>query len=304
MRIVFFGTPDFAVESLKVLHEVHQISAVVTAPDKPGGRGHQLIEPPVKKWAQENKVRVLQPKNLKSKIFENKLHKLNADLFVTAAFRMLPQSIWCLPPLGTINLHGSLLPKYRGAAPIQRAILCGEKETGLTTFVIGESIDTGSILMQVKTPIGPEECFGDLYERLKAMGGPLLLKTLEGLERGTLHAKPQDENQVTYAPKITSDDLVIDWNRDCQEVNNQIRAFSPLPGAFTVFEGIKYKILRAIPRPGLSNAPPGTWNFEDPKSLKIHTLNGHLEITEIQPESKKKMAIGDFLNGYTRKKGS
>jgi methionyl-tRNA formyltransferase len=304
MRIVFFGTPDFAVESLRFLCTMHQIMAVVTAPDKAGGRGHQLIESPVKKWALDNNIRVLQPKNLKGEVFKNKLQSLNADLFVTVAFRMLPKSIWSLPHLGTINLHGSLLPKYRGAAPIQRAILCGENETGLTTFLISENIDTGSILMQVRTPIGPDECFGELYERLKKLGGPLLLKTMEGLEKGTLHASPQDENQATYAPKINADDLVLDWGKDSQEVNNQIRAFSPQPGAFTVYEGIKYKILRAIPHTSQPKYPPGTWNFEDPKSLKIHTLNGHLEIMEIQPESKRRMSIADFLNGYQRKMSS
>lgn len=300
MRIVFFGTPDFALESLQVLHEAHQVLAVVTAADKPGGRGHQLIESPVKKWAMEHKIPVFQPKNLKGSIFHSKISSLGADLFVAVAFRMLPKSIWNLPPLGTINLHGSLLPKYRGAAPIQRAILAGEKETGLTTFIISETIDTGSILMQVRTPIGPDECFGELYERLKKMGGPLLLNTLKGLENGTLHATPQNDQEASSAPKITGDDLVIEWSKKAAEVNNQVRAFSPLPGAYTLKDGLKYKILRAIPHQSTNHKPPGTWEFEDSKKLKIHTIDGYLEITELQPESKKKMAITDFINGYLR----
>ncbi len=300
MRIVFFGTPDFALESLQVLHEAHQVLAVVTAADKPGGRGHQLIESPVKKWAMEHKIPVFQPKNLKGSIFHSKISSLGADLFVAVAFRMLPKSIWNLPPLGTINLHGSLLPKYRGAAPIQRVILAGEKETGLTTFIISETIDTGSILMQVRTPIGPDECFGELYERLKKMGGPLLLNTLKGLENGTLHATPQNDQEASSAPKITGDDLVIEWSKKAAEVNNQVRAFSPLPGAYTLKDGLKYKILRAIPHQSTNHKPPGTWEFEDSKKLKIHTIDGYLEITELQPESKKKMAITDFINGYLR----
>ncbi|MBK7811854.1 MAG: methionyl-tRNA formyltransferase [Saprospiraceae bacterium] len=297
MRIVFFGTPDFAVASLEEISKYFEIVAVVTAPDKVGGRGHKLIESAVKIWAKTQNYRIFQPKNLKSERFQQNLKQLNPDLFVVVAFRMMPVSLWGIPPLGTINLHGSLLPKYRGAAPIQRAIQHGEQFTGLTTFLIKAEIDTGDLLLQQEIQIDPNESFGELYDKMKKLGGHLLVKTIQALESGEIVPISQSDELSSSAPKITHEDLMIDWNRSVIEIHNQIRAFSPSPGTITQHEGQLYKIFKALPVLENHKSNPGEWKIEKPKNLFIFGKDGYIQVLEIQPASKRKMSVEEFLNG-------
>ncbi|MBK9272205.1 MAG: methionyl-tRNA formyltransferase [Saprospiraceae bacterium] len=297
MRIVFFGTPDFAVDSLEELAKHFEVVAVVTATDKVGGRNHKLLESAVKIWAVKNRCKLFQPKNLKNVHFHETLKALNPDLFVVVAFRMLPASLLSIPPLGTINLHGSLLPKYRGAAPIQRAILNGEQKTGLTTFFINKEIDTGDLLMQTELSIDPMDNFETLYQKMKKEGSLLLVKTIHSLQTNSIKPIQQHNEDASYAPKITSADLEIDWNRTSEEIYHQIRAFSPAPGARTIHNHQIFKITKAIPHQEVHSYRPGIWKIELPKMLKIYCKDGYLQILEIQAESKRKMNIADFLNG-------
>jgi methionyl-tRNA formyltransferase len=298
MKIIFLGTPDFAVPSLELINQKFDLVAVITAPDKKGGRGHAWIESSVKKWSVLHNKKLLQPKNLKSKKFLNELEQLSADVFVVVAFRMLPKEVWNMPKLGTINLHGSLLPKYRGAAPIQRAILNGEKITGLTTFLLKDEIDTGDILLQKQINIEQDENFGNLYERMKHIGSHLLIETLDKLQSKNITPIKQVNELATPAPKIFPQDLQINWNQSVENIYNQIRAFSPVPGAWTSHENKVYKIFSGKKILSLPSESPGSWVIENRKSLKIACQDGYIEVTSIQPPSKKCMNISDFLNGF------
>lgn len=298
-RIVFMGTPDFAVESLKaLLHAGYNVVGVVTAPDKPAGRGQKLSESAVKQYAQEHGLPILQPLKLKDPEFIAQLSALKPDLQVVVAFRMLPEMVWNLPPQGTVNVHGSLLPKYRGAAPINWAILHGDKETGVSTFKLQHEIDTGDILLQEKMPIGPNETAGELHDRMKVVGAQLLVKTLQELANGTLKASPQQLNADTKnAPKLFKADCEINWNNTAEQIHNQIRGLSPYPTAYTVLGDKTLKIFSAEIEQGKPEIHPGTFSTDNKSYLKFAASNGYLLLKEVQLEGKKKMGIDEFLRG-------
>jgi methionyl-tRNA formyltransferase len=308
-RIVFMGTPEFAVASLDALVQAGcNIVGVITAPDKPAGRGMKLTESAVKKYAVEKQLHILQPVKLKDPVFLSALKNLQADLQIVVAFRMLPEVVWNMPPMGTINLHGSLLPQYRGAAPINWAVINGEKETGVTTFKLQHEIDTGNILLQESFPIGEDETAGEVHDKMKEIGAQLLVKTVEGLAKGTLTEMPQkaegreqkaEENtQLKHAPKIFTETCKIDWNHSVIAIYNLIRGLSPYPAAFTYLNDKMLKIYKA--KKELHNAPKSAGSFEtDNKTyLKFAGSDGYIYVTELQLEGKKKMGIEEFLRGY------
>jgi methionyl-tRNA formyltransferase len=304
MRIVFMGTPEFAVASLDALVKAGcHIVAVVTAPDKPAGRGMQLQQSAVKKYAVDNNLPVLQPEKLKAPDFIAELKSLHADLQVVVAFRMLPEVVWNMPPMGTINVHGSLLPQYRGAAPINWAVINGEKETGVTTFKLKHEIDTGDILLQESFSIGENETAGEVHDRMKEIGAALLVKTVQGIANGTLIEKPQNINLkpstvLKHAPKIFTDTCKIDFNKPVEEVHNLIRGLSPYPGAFTSLNGKTLKIFRSNKIITAAAAPPGQYDTDYKTYLKFACTNGYIAVTELQLEGKKKMTVEDFLRGF------
>lgn len=303
LRIVFMGTPDFAVASLdKLLAAGCNIIAVVTAPDKAAGRGMQLQQSAVKKYAVEKGLTVLQPEKLKDPIFLEQLRSLNADLQVVVAFRMLPELVWNMPPMGTINLHGSLLPQYRGAAPINWAIINGEKETGVTTFKLQQEIDTGNILLSEKIPIAADETAGELHDRMKETGAALLLQTVQGIAAGSLKDTPQvADNQAAlkHAPRIFTATCLINWDKPVQEVYDLIRGLSPYPGAYTLFRGKTLKIFKAEKIEGLhSSILAGNFETDSQEFLRFACNNGYINLLELQLEGKKKMNVKDFLRGY------
>lgn len=307
MRIIFMGTPEFAVPALNALAGHHDVAAVVTAPDKPAGRGKKLGESAVKKAALQAGIPVLQPLKLKDSEFHKELQSHSADLFVVVAFRMLPEAVWAMPPKGTINLHGSLLPAYRGAAPINRAIMNGETQTGLTTFFIERDIDTGAVIDRATLPIGPDENAGSLHDRMMERGASLLLETVNKIESGKAEGKPQDalsgNAPQPSAPKIFRDDCRIDWSRPATEVHNHIRGLSPYPSAFTEFaekDGtiIPLKIHAAKLTNTPATAAPGTF-FPEGDTLTVNTGEGQITVTELQAPGKKRMATADYLRGYT-----
>lgn len=302
LRIVYMGTPEFAVPALERLVEAGwNIVGVITAPDKPRGRGQKLIPSPVKEAALKYGLNVLQPTNLKSPEFLEELRKLNVDLQIVVAFRMLPEVVWNMPPLGTFNLHASLLPDYRGAAPINWAIINGETETGVTTFFLKHEIDTGSIIFQEKVPILPEEDLGDVYTKLMNLGADLVLRTVEAIAKDEVKPIPQDESKALHhAPKIFKETCQIDWSRSATEINNLIRGLSPYPAAWTLIEEKNCKIFKAKPQAdNLSEKKPGEWLSDGKNYLKFQCGDGHLEVLEIQLEGKKRMNIKDFLRGNT-----
>ena len=295
------GTPEFAVASLDALvKEGINIVGVITAPDKPAGRGMQLQQSAVKKYAVEKGLPVLQPEKLKAPEFLDELKALSADLQVVVAFRMLPEVVWNMPPLGTINVHSSLLPKYRGAAPINWAIINGERETGVTTFKLKHEIDTGDILLQEKTSISGAQTAGELHDRLKELGAQLLVRTIKSLEEGTLKETPQTEvaENAKHAPKIFTETCEIDWQRPVQEVHNLIRGLSPFPGAFTQLQGKTLKIYRSEIEATIPDIAVGTVATDNKTYLKFACIDGYIHIKEMQLEGKKRMGIEDFLRGY------
>jgi len=302
LRIVFFGTPDFAVASLKALVEAGMnVAAVVTAPDRPAGRGMQLQSSPVKKYAEAQHIPVLQPPKLKDPAFLEALRTFRADLQVVVAFRMLPEAVWNMPPLGTINVHASLLPQYRGAAPINRAIMNGETETGVTTFKLQHAIDTGNILLQEKTAILPEDNAGTLHDKLMTAGARLLVRTVEGLAAGTLKEIPQPqaaEATLQHAPKLFKEDMWIDWQKPAAAIHNHIRGLSPYPAAWTVIGGKTVKIYSTHYTEALHTAAPGTYETDRRTYLRFAAPGGWLYIDELQQEGKKRMNIQDFLRGF------
>ena len=309
LRIVFMGTPEFAVSSLDALVNAGcKIVGVITSPDKPGGRGMQLQQSAVKKYAHEHQLKILQPEKLKNPDFLSELRSLNADLQVVVAFRMLPEAVWNMPPMGTINLHGSLLPQYRGAAPINWAIINGEKTTGVTTFKLKHEIDTGDILLQESFPIDENETAGEIHDRLKLIGAALLVKTVKGLADDAIQDIPQSaiSNQtvvpVNPAPKIYTEHCKIDFAKTTEQVHNLIRGLSPNPGAFTYLNGKMLKIYRAekIMDMILPSAIMVIDHYitNNRTYLYLACADGFIKILELQLEGKKKMNTGDFLRGY------
>jgi methionyl-tRNA formyltransferase len=300
LRIIYMGTPEFAVPSLEILiSNGWNVVAVITAPDRPKGRGQKLIPSPVKETALKYQIPVLQPTNLKSPEFLEVLSSFKADIQVVVAFRMLPEVVWNMPPLGTFNLHASLLPNYRGAAPINWAIINGETETGVTTFFLKHEIDTGSIIFQQKEPIYPEDNVGTLYERLMEKGAKLVLKTIEAVANGNISTEVQKESEnLRHAPKIFKETCEIDWNKSAEEIHNLVRGLSPYPAAWTIFQGKLCKIFKTE----VSNKYHLTLNsgeyISDGKSnLTFQTAKGSLNILELQLEGKKRMGIEEFLRG-------
>lgn len=301
LRIVFMGTPEFAVASLdKLVQAGCNIVGVITAPDKPGGRGMQLQQSAVKKYAVEKGLPVLQPEKLKNPDFIEQLRSLKADLQCVVAFRMLPEIVWNMPPMGTINVHGSLLPQYRGAAPINWAVINGEKFTGVTTFKLQHEIDTGNILLADKIIIGEDDNAGDVHDKLKETGATLLLETVKGLAEGNIKEIPQKtiSGELKHAPKLFTETAKIDWNKNTDEVYNLIRGLSPYPGAFTSFNGKMMKIFKAKKVSGNVAVSPGEFDTDQKNFLRFACADGWIEATEIQPEGKKRMEVKDFLRGY------
>ena len=308
MQIVFMGTPDFAVGILKAIYESqYNISAVITAPDKPAGRGKKIKESAVKKYAVEHELPVLQPTNLKSPDFIRELSLIKADLFIVVAFRMLPEVVWSMPPRGTVNLHASLLPDYRGAAPINWAIINGETKTGVTTFFIEKDIDTGKIIKQKEVDIFPEDTAGDLHDRLMVKGAMLVLKTIGDIERNTV--KPVDQThllanhaRLNPAPKIQKNDCKIRWNEPAQNVYNFIRGLSPFPSAWTIMlqddREIQFKILKVSNIDDATDHNPGRIETDGKNFLNVFARVGKLQVLELQQEGKKRMKTVDFLRGF------
>jgi methionyl-tRNA formyltransferase len=304
-RIVFMGTPEFAVASLDALVKAgYNIVGVITAPDKPAGRGMKMTESAVKKYALQHALHILQPEKLKNPLFIEELRALRADLQVVVAFRMLPEIVWNMPPLGTINVHASLLPKYRGAAPINWAIINGEKETGVTTFKLTHEIDTGNILLQRRVDIGENETAGELHDKLKEAGASLLVETVKGLVDGSIKEKPQEGIlsdlvlDSTHAPKIFTETCKIDWTKPAEQIYNLIRGLSPFPGAFTELNGKIFKIYSSEKHLSLNAGVPGTFETDGRGFLRFACSDGYIYAKEIQAEGKKRMMIEEFLRGF------
>ena len=301
LRIVFMGTPEFAVASLHaLLQEGCNIVGVITAPDRPAGRGMKLTQSAAKKYAKEKGLHILQPEKLKNPDFLKELQDLKADLQVVVAFRMLPELVWNMPPMGTINLHGSLLPQYRGAAPINWAIINGEKQTGVTTFKLQHQIDTGDILLQQTIDINENETAGELHDVMKEVGAALLVKTVAGLAENCLTEQPQKiaDAEVKHAPKIFTETCNIDWNKPTREVHNLVRGLSPFPGALTRLHEKILKIYRSNIELSNHDQPPGTPYSDNKTFLKFATEDGFLHVLDLQLEGKKRMLVEDFLRGY------
>lgn len=302
LRIVFLGTPEFAVESLRRLVDGgYNVVGVVTMPDKPAGRGHKMFESPVKLYAKEHGLHVMQPVKLKEESFIEELESLHANLFIVIAFRMLPEVVWSMPELGTFNLHASLLPKYRGAAPINWAVINGETETGVTTFFLKHEIDTGDILRQERIPIKPDDNVGDVHDRLMMLGADLTVDTVEHIIAGTLKPIPQDQllngAEPTPAPKIFRETCHIDWNKPAASIHNLVRGLSPYPAAWTEIEGNVVKIFRTRLSERRSEVVPGTVVVEG-RRLFLAAIDKLLEVEELQPAGKKRISALDFINGY------
>jgi methionyl-tRNA formyltransferase len=304
LRIVFMGTPEFAVVSLEALVKAGcNVVGVVTAPDKPAGRGLKLQESAVKKYAVDNGLKILQPEKLKNSQFLEELRSINSDIQVVVAFRMLPEVLWNMPPMGTINVHASLLPQYRGAAPINWVIINGEKETGVTTFKLKHEIDTGDILLQEKIAIGENETAGELHDKLKVLGAKVLVKTIEGLANESLKETPQSAishqlSAIQHAPKIFTETCKIDWNKPVDQVHNLIRGLSPFPGAFTHLIDKLLKIYRSEKEYGQPSISSGEFKSDNKNFLKFACNDGFILVKELQLEGKKKMNVKDFLRGH------
>jgi methionyl-tRNA formyltransferase len=301
MKIIFFGSPSFAVPGLEILHSAgHEIMAVVTQPDRPVGRKLEVRPPAVKVSAQKLGLPVLQPVTTKTPEFVQQIASFQPEIFVVIAYgEILRPDLLDVPPLGAVNLHASLLPKYRGAAPIPWAILNGEKETGATTMLINEIMDSGPILMQSRCPILPEDTTASLTRTIAALGAPLLQQTLEGLETKQIPPREQDPAGVTFAPKLKKEDGLIDWTKSAQWISAQVRAFDPWPGSFSSWNGSMVKFWSVQPETAEASAQPGTILRVDRNSFSISCGGGTaLDAREVQPENRPRMAAGDFINGY------
>ncbi len=304
LRIVFMGTPDFAVNTLKTLVDnQYNIVGVITAPDKPAGRGRKLNESAVKKYAKENNLNILQPTNLKSEDFLDELKALDVNLQIVVAFRMLPKAVWQMPEYGTFNLHASLLPNYRGAAPINWAIINGETKTGVSTFFIDEKIDTGEMILQEETTIDAEENAGSLHDKLMGIGSLLVLKTVKAIEKGDVETQPQvDTNDIKTAYKLNRDNCKIDWNNSLDNIYNHIRGLSPYPAAWcTLINGedqLDVKIYKAEKEASDHNNDIGTI-VSSKNELKVSVSEGYIIVKEIKLQGKRNMDVKSFLNGYS-----
>lgn len=302
LRIVFMGTPDFAVATLDgLVKKGYDIVGVITAPDKPSGRGRRIHESSVKQYAKKAGLYIMQPTNLKDNDFLDDLRSLRANLQIVVAFRMLPKQVWAMPEYGTFNLHASLLPDYRGAAPINWAIINGEKETGVSTFYINEKIDTGELILQEKTEIGSEDTAGDLHDRLMILGAGLVLKTVSLIEKDKVVTQKQPmDRQFKTADKIHKETCKIDWEKNAEKIYNHIRGLSPYPTAWTNLKNgnelIPIKIYKAKWEKEVHDLKPGTIKFTK-KELKIATPGGYIYLLELQLPGKRKMAVSDVLNG-------
>ena len=304
MKIIFFGTPEFAIPSLdNLIQNKHEILAVVTSVDKPAGRNLALKESPIKVFALKNNIPILQPPNLKDPNFQKHLSSFKADLFVIVAFRMLPQAVWNMPPLGSLNLHASILPNYRGAAPINWAIINGETETGLTTFKLQHEIDTGELYLQKKIPITPTMNASQLHDILKQEGGILLAQTIEQIETQALLSKPQfleKNSPIKSAPKLTSEVCELDFSKSCKEVYNHIRGLSEYPCAYTKLNNKKIKIYSCDYEFKNNSETIGKIITDKKTFLNFVCKDGVIFVKELQIEGKKKMGVKDFLNGYSQ----
>ena len=312
LKIVFFGTPDFAVESLsRLVDGGYNVVAVVTMPDKPAGRGRQLQQSDVKRYAVEHSLPVLQPVSLKDEAFIEELRSFGAQLFIVIAFRMLPEAVWQMPPLGTFNLHASLLPRYRGAAPINWAVMHGDTETGVTTFFLKHEIDTGDVIQQRSCPIGRHDNVEVIHDRLMVMGADMVLETVDAIIEGTVKPIPQDQmlttgQQPTPAPKIFKDTCRIDWHRPAEDLYNHIRGLSPYPAAWTVLADeagnevttLKvYETSEPIPFGAGESPAPGALKA-DRKTLQVACADGWLQLLSLQQSGKKRMNVDAFLRGF------
>lgn len=313
LRIVYMGTPDFAVESLRCLVEGgYNVVAVITMPDKPVGRHGSVLQPsPVKQYAVEHGLKVLQPEKLKDEAFVAELRELKADLQIVVAFRMLPEVVWNMPPMGTFNLHASLLPQYRGAAPINWAVVNGDKETGITTFFLKHEIDTGEVIQQVRIPILEEDNVGDVHDKLMMLGGKLVVETVDNILAGTVKSIPQEEmvtdEPLRPAPKIFKDTCRINWNQPVTTLYNFVRGFSPYPAAWTeLHQGntvLTLKLYEVVKQPGTCNYPVGTVITDGKSELKIAAADGYLVVKNLQLAGKKRMNVKDFLCGFKAAEG-
>lgn len=313
IRIIFMGTPQFAVESLKALVENgYNVVGVITMPDKPAGRGYKLQSSAVKQYAVQQGLKVLQPEKLKDTVFLSELQQLQADLQIVVAFRMLPEAVWAMPPMGTFNLHASLLPQYRGAAPINWALINGEKETGVTTFFLSHEIDTGKIIFRNRTAIEENDNVETLHDRLMVLGAELVIKTVDAIAKSTALSVPQEEllaadMELKPAPKIFRETCQIDWDQTAVNISNFIRGLSPYPTAWTELnvdngnaEPVIFKIFAGeINKDNRTNIAPGTIVTDHKSFLDVASRDGFIHITDIQLSGKKRMRTVDFLRGYT-----
>jgi len=311
LRIVYMGTPEFAVEPLKELVEAgYQVVAVVTMPDKPAGRGMKLRYSAVKEYALSQNVPVLQPEKLKDPEFLEALKSYRADLQIVVAFRMLPQVVWAMPSMGTFNLHASLLPQYRGAAPINWAVINGEKETGVTTFFLQQDIDTGDILLQEKIDIAPDECVGSVHDRLMELGGKMVIRTVDAILDRTVKACPQEmvipkDSELKKAPKLFKDNTRVDWNSDCVRIHNFIRGLSPFPTAWSELKDQKdelfsVKIFEAGYELIVHDKDPGALVTDGKKELKVAVKDGFIVLKRFQLAGRKALNTDEFLRGFPR----
>jgi methionyl-tRNA formyltransferase len=297
MKIIFWGTPDFAIPSLKILlKNNHRILAVVTAPDKERGRGQKLSFTPVKEFAVKNDITVLQPEKLKDKDFISNLKTFDCELYVVVAFKILPHEIFTIPKFGSFNLHASLLPKFRGAAPIQWTLIKGETETGVTTFALEDKVDTGNIYLQRKISISPEDNFGSLHDKLSLLGAEVVLDTVNAIENGTASLQKQSDELATPAPKITKELMEIDWKKLAEEVHNLVRAFTPVPGAYFIYKDKMIKVFRTRIDSRIKLEPGKI--LESKNQLFIGCADTAIEILEIQLEGHKKLNTTEFLRGF------
>lgn len=317
MKIVFMGTPEFAIPSLqKILESKHQVIAVVSVPDKERGRGRHITYSPVKEFALKNKITVYNPVSLKDPEFISALKELKPDLFAVVAFRILPKEVYSIPVKGSFNLHGSLLPKYRGAAPIQWALINGDKQTGVTTFFLEDKIDTGNIILQENLPINDEDDFGSLHDKMMMLGSEVVLKTITLIDSGIYSLTKQNDSISSPAHKITKEICVIDWNKSALEIHNLVRGLSPYPGAYFNHNGKSYKVYKTKTVEGdqwsvvssqldikfntINNSQSLTNKiFQTRKEIYVQTKNGVLQILELQPEDRKRMTAEEFLRGYS-----
>ncbi len=314
LKIVFMGTPEFAVASLDALiQNNYDIVGVVTVPDKPAGRGQKIQMSAVKEYALKHNLKILQPINLKDEKFLNELKNLKADLQIVVAFRMLPELVWNMPPLGTFNLHGSLLPKYRGAAPINWAVINGDTETGVTTFKLSHEIDTGSILFQEKVKLDDTTTAGELHDELMKIGAELIVRTVKAID-DSRHGKPlnyikQDDKLATHAPKLFKDTCKIKWDQPLRKIYDHVRGLSPYPTAFTEFVDANgqtqtLKIFKAVMIANAGNAPKGSVDTDNKTYININCADGILQLIELQLQGKKRMGVKEFLNGYKFAEGT